>query len=167
MASEVDQGTVFKIFFPAETGPEAVRLPDKPGGKAADLLLKGAETILVVEDESLVRQGVVRILRMAGYRVVEAANGNEALSLWPKYRREIALLFTDMIMPESITGMELAERLRQEKPELKVIVSSGYSMEMVSRGVPTDAGIVYLPKPYDMRALGTMVRGCLDGVGQG
>jgi len=167
VASEIDQGTVFTIFFPVETAPEEVRLPERPEGKAPAPLLKGAETILVVEDESLVRQGVVRILRMAGYRVVEAANGNEALSLWPKYRREIALLFTDMIMPESITGMELAERLRQEKPELKVIVSSGYSMEMVSRGVPTDAGIVYLPKPYDMRALGTMVRGCLDGVGQG
>lgn len=165
VASEIDEGTVFTIFFPAEAGPESEPLPSRPGGQG-DLVPKGAETILVVEDEALVRQGVVRILRMAGYRVVEAANGNEALSLWPRNREAIALLFTDMIMPESITGMELAMRLRQEKPELKVIVSSGYSMEMVSRGVPTDAGVVYLPKPYDMRMLGAMVRGCLDGVGK-
>jgi len=67
-----------------------------------------------------------------------------------------------MVMPEGVTGLELAERLRQERPDLRVIISSGYSAEMVQAGVPDRPGIVYLPKPYTMSTLADTVRRCLQ-----
>lgn len=99
---------------------------------------------------------------MLGYRVHEATNGQEAMTLWQTHGPQVDLLLTDMVMPEGMTGLELAERLQALKPGLKAIISSGYSAEIVQAGVPNKAGIMYLPKPYDGKALADIVRNSLD-----
>src|SRR5207302_2817866 len=93
----------------------------------------GSETILVVEDEAELRLLARQVLECYGYRVLEGATGVEALKLWPQYAQEIDLLLTDMIMPEGISGWELAEKLRAEKPQLKVLCTSGYSLDLAQR----------------------------------
>jgi CheY-like chemotaxis protein len=124
--------------------------------------LRGNETILVVEDEAAVRRMAVMSLQWFGYRVLEAANGPEALRLWEQHRSEIDLLFTDMVMPEGMTGLDLAGKLRAAKDGLKVVVSSGYSVDIANSGIPAGAGIAYLAKPYEVKVLVAMVRKCLD-----
>ena len=115
-----------------------------------------------MEDEEIVRRPIGTYLRKLGYDVIEAANGNQAFNLWRQHRQQIDLLYTDMVMPEGVTGLELAEKLRAEKPQLKVIVSSGYSTEISLQGVPADAGYVYLPKPSPSAVIAATVRECLE-----
>ena len=80
-------------------------------------------------------------------------NGVEALRLWGQFRHRIRLLFTDMVMPEGVTGLDLAEQLRAQAPGLRIIISSGYSVELLGQGRQTAAGITYLPKPCEPEAL--------------
>ena len=81
-----------------------------------------------------------------------------AMKLWQENSQQIDLLFSDMRMPEGITGLDLAEKMKKEKPNLKVIISSGYNME----GHPSPGGIVYFQKPYDFEILSKTIRVCLD-----
>jgi CheY-like chemotaxis protein len=124
--------------------------------------LRGDETILIVEDEAAVRRMAVMSLQWFGYHVLEAANGPEALRQWEQHRAEIALLFTDMVMPEGMTGLDLAKQLREANGSLKVIISSGYSVDIANSGIPAGSGIAYLSKPYEVKSLVAMVRKCLD-----
>ena len=107
------------------------------------------------------RRMVAKSLASLGYRVIEAANGQEALAMWRNAAR-VDLLLTDMVMPEGLTGLELTDRLQAARPGLKAIVASGYSSEMVQAGAPTKPGVVYLPKPFDLRVLAAVVREILD-----
>jgi CheY-like chemotaxis protein len=132
---------------------------EEPRGKAAPT---GSETLLVVEDEDGMRRILVLALQGLGYRVVEAANGPEALAVWRDRGREIDLLLTDMVMPEGMTGLELAEKIRAEKPDVRVIISSGYTAEITDAAALATAGLVYLPKPYQTPLLARVVRQCLD-----
>jgi CheY-like chemotaxis protein len=118
--------------------------------------------LLLVEDEEIVRRPIGTFLRKLGYQVLEAANGNQAFTLWRRHRDQIDLLFTDMVMPEGVSGLELAEKLRGDKPQLKVIISSGYSTEFSMQGVPSDAGYVYLPKPSPSGTIAAAVRECFE-----
>jgi CheY-like chemotaxis protein len=97
-----------------------------------------------------------------GYHVLEAANGQAAMKLWQEHGQQIDLLFSDMVMPEGMTGLDLAEKMKAEKPILKVIISSGYNMEMAGQVSPTAGGIVYFQKPYDVEVLSKTIRDCLD-----
>ena len=115
-----------------------------------------------MEDDLNLRRLVGHTLRVLGYKVYEAVNGVEAMTLWQMHGLQADLLFTDMVMPEGMSGLELIEELRALKPDLKAIVSSGYSAEMVEAGAPTKAGFVYLPKPFDAEVLAKVVRDCLD-----
>jgi PAS domain S-box-containing protein len=125
-------------------------------------LPRGKETILLVEDDTRVRQMVAQSLRSLGYRVHEARTGSEAIQWWPGRGAEADLLFTDMVMPGGMTGLELALELRSFRPGLRVLISSGYSAEF-SQGVnPVDQGFDYLPKPYELDKLAHAVRGCFD-----
>jgi len=117
----------------------------------------------VVEDEAQVRRSVGQALRALGYRVYEAETGQQAMVLWQQYGADVDLLFTDMVMPEGMTGLELAERLQGMKPTLKVIVSSGYSSEIFQAGGIKQAGVWYLPKPYEARVLAETIRACFEG----
>ena len=122
---------------------------------------RGTGTLLFVEDEDALRNATSRILRALGYRVHAAENGRQAVALWQEHGPEIDLLFTDMVMPEGMTGIQLAGHLRDLKPDLKVIISSGYSAEIARTGVITQEGFRYLPKPYPAQVLADLIRSCL------
>jgi PAS domain S-box-containing protein len=156
--SRPGHGSTFAVFLPAKVSPPV--LPQPPA--VHSITPNGRGTLLLVEDEEIVRRPIGIYLRKLGYEVIEAPNGNEALRLWRQHRDKINLLFTDMVMPEGVSGLELAEKLRAEKPQVKVIISSGYSTEISMQGVPASAGYVYLPKPSTSSAIAAAVRDCLE-----
>ena len=123
---------------------------------------RGSETILLVEDERPVRGLVRSILERYGYQVVEADSGVSALDLWPRHKEHVHLLLTDMVMPDGMTGRELAEKLQAEKPALKVIFTSGYDPDVVGKDFVLREGLNFLQKPYHPRKLAKTVRDCLD-----
>jgi CheY-like chemotaxis protein len=98
--------------------------------------------------------------------VLEATSGISALSVWEQHGEEIDLLLTDMVMPDGLSGRELAGKLLLQKPELRVIYSSGYSLAVVGTDMVLQDGINFLQKPYHPRKLARAVRDCLDGVTQ-
>ena len=157
VSSEVGKGATFHIYLPAsEKIPwrEPVHgLPSTRGGK---------ETILLVEDEIAVRTLVGNVLSRLGYHILEATSGVEALDIWKQHRSEIQLLLTDMVMPYGITGRELAEQLRRDRPELKVIYASGYSAEAISPDFELEEGVNFMAKPFDPAQLANIVRAQLD-----
>ena len=120
----------------------------------------GKETILLVEDDVAVLARVV--LQRHGYRVVEAGSGNEALSVWEEHGSPIDLLLTDMIMPDGMTGRDLAKQLLTRNPRLKVIYTSGYTADL--EGMPSELrqAPTFLQKPYHPQKLARAVRECLD-----
>jgi PAS domain S-box-containing protein len=159
VASAVGQGTTFQIFLPTAGGKAAAqdaqtREPRVRGGK---------ETVLIVEDEAPLRTLVRSVLERYGYRVIEAVSGVSALSLWEQHKDKIQLVLTDMVMPHGISGRELATKLLAQKPELKVIYSSGYSLAVVGTDMVLQEGLNFLQKPYHPRKLAQAVRDCLDG----
>jgi CheY-like chemotaxis protein/anti-sigma regulatory factor (Ser/Thr protein kinase) len=149
-------GSVFKVFLPvadqeaqktSESGTDLIRVADVQ-----------SHTIFVVEDEAPLREMASTILKRLGHQVVVAQDGPEALSLWPHHRGKIDLLFTDMVMPGGMTGRELADRLLGEEPALRVIYSTGYSMDLFGSGIELVEGINCLLKPYDATALARAVK---------
>lgn len=151
--SEPGRGTTFRVYLPA-TRQDRV----EPNSAQLGSVPRGHQSILVVEDEAGLRTMVSRVLSSIGYRVVEARDGPTALGLWHERDSEIDLLLTDMVMPGGMSGWQLARRLREQKPDLKVILSSGYSAELGGQTGETLPGVVYLPKPYTMQALSEKVR---------
>lgn len=116
------------------------------------------EWVLLVEDEEMVRKMAARALRVYGYRVLEAMDGYSAIELWGKHAAEIGLLFSDMVMPKGPNGIELAKRFTVERPDLKVIIASGYSVDLAKSGLPDPTAAVYLAKPYEIVSLINLVR---------
>jgi PAS domain S-box-containing protein len=158
--SEVGKGTAFKVFL-SLNGETAKIGYDQPSEKAAR---GGTETILVVEDEAPVRELVCCVLARHGYRVLQAESGTRALQVWRDSKEEIDLLLTDLVMPDSLNGRELAEKLWTERPRLKVIFTSGYSADAVGKDFVLCRGLNYLQKPYHPHKLALTVRDCLDAV---
>jgi two-component system cell cycle sensor histidine kinase/response regulator CckA len=153
------RGTTFHVFLPAIR--TAAAEPDRATARPRPM--GGIETILLAEDEEAVRTIAVAVLERAGYRVLEAANGVEALHFWKEHRHDIALLLTDMVMPAGLGGRELAQRLQAEKPELKIIFFSGYSAELAGKELDLRHGENFLQKPFGPDHLLETVRRCLDG----
>lgn len=110
-------------------------------------------TILFVEDEASLRSMSTKVLTLYGYHVIEAANAAEAMALWEQHSDSIDLLFTDMVMPGTMSGLELSKNLRSRKPGLKVVISSGYSNDLLAQTDLQPQGIIYVPKPYDAKKL--------------
>jgi nitrogen fixation/metabolism regulation signal transduction histidine kinase/CheY-like chemotaxis protein len=156
--TEPDCGTTFTVFFPA--GEETKLVQEVPATSA--FTPGGTETILVVEDESVVREMAREILEDCGYRIFEAASGREALQVWDQRTRNIDLLLTDMVMPEDISGLDLALRLMVEQPQLKIIFTSGYAANEINAEVLAKTNAHFLQKPYDRTNLTQAVRDCLD-----
>jgi signal transduction histidine kinase/ActR/RegA family two-component response regulator len=160
--SQVGKGTTFDIYFPV-TGqvPQEAAEPS-----AAPEVRGGKETVLMVEDELVLRELVREILQSHGYRVLEAANGLQALQVWDQNRGRIDLLLTDVAMPDGMSGRDLASKLRQEQPRLPVIFSSGYSQEMLQNNEAAGPGVTFLSKPYRPLQLAQAVRDALDAAEQ-
>jgi len=125
----------------------------------------GTETILIVEDEEILREMARDILTESGYRILEAGSGKEALEVWRKSGREIDLLFTDMVMPEGMSGVDLVERLMSDRPDLKIIFTSGYSAGDINAKLLSRAQTRFLPKPYTNATLNKIIRESLDQSG--
>jgi PAS domain S-box-containing protein len=156
--SALGQGTTFRIHLPASpTAPEA-----KPRDTVPPLVVGGKETVFLVEDDEGVRTAALAVLRHAGYQVLTAVNGPKALEVWAARQQKIDLLLTDMIMPEGMTGLELVKRLRTDDPGLKVVIMSGYSLELSQHGVLEADHLTYLAKPFEPVILIRTIRQCLD-----
>jgi two-component system, cell cycle sensor histidine kinase and response regulator CckA len=150
------KGTRFKIYLPTVDEPLAVpapSAPSKPGG--------GSETVLLTEDEEPVRVITALMLETLGYRVLQAANGEEALLLAEKCREKIDLLMTDVVMP-GMSGRGLADALRARDPGLKVLFHSGYTADAVVRRGVVQAEMAFLQKPFTPQALARKIRQVLD-----
>jgi DNA-binding NtrC family response regulator len=155
--SKPNQGTTFRLYFPAAQGAAEKMQP-----MVDSTLLSGHETVLVAEDEKSLRDMVVHVLEIQGYTVLSAASGREALEVWERANRPFDLLVTDMVMPGGMLGSELAERLVEKSPSLKVIYTSGYSTGMAGKDASLLAGRNFLPKPYSIGKFAQCVRECLD-----
>jgi len=151
--SEPGRGAMFQVYFPRVDGP--AEAPAAPAREAEDD--RGSETVLVVEDQPEVRRLALTILSQKGYRLLEASNGAEALALAANYAEPIDLLLTDVVMP-GMTGRELAGRLLETRPTVKVLFTSGYTAEAISHQEVLDAGAAYLPKPFTASQLALKIR---------
>jgi len=156
--STVGKGTTFRVYIPfvQEVEAETEKNPAKVTVRG------GTETILLVEDERPVRELVANLLENHGYEVRQAASGNEALGVWQQHKKKISLLLTDLVMPGNMNGHELAEKLRTDRPELKVIFTSGYSSDIVGKNFKLEPDLNFLQKPYQPQTLALTVRRCLD-----
>jgi two-component system, cell cycle sensor histidine kinase and response regulator CckA len=154
--SEVGQGTTFTILFPPSD--KVVQASARPAAKQVVKRGQG-ETILLVEDEPILRELAHAILSEAGYNVLGAEQSEDARTLWDQRQGQIDLLLTDMVLPGHQTGRELAADLRQLKPDLKVIYTTGYSQDLVE---PDSTPAHFLQKPYPPETLMLTVRSCLD-----
>ena len=155
--SEPGQGSVFKVYLPAAEASVPSQLTPEP----PQVPVEGSETILVIEDEDVVRNLACRGLRDQGYEVIEARNGAEALHYIKEHPETVDLVISDVVMPE-MGGRELAQNLRQFEPELPVLFMSGYTGDdVVHRGL-LDPGAPFQQKPFTPIALAAKVRNMLD-----
>jgi two-component system cell cycle sensor histidine kinase/response regulator CckA len=122
----------------------------------------GCETILIVEDEAGVREFAAAVLQPSGYRVLQARSGREALEVWSRHRERVDLLLTDMVLPDDLSGHDLATKLIAEKPSLAVVYTSGYFQDTDGRELESADNAAFLHKPYHPRALSSAVRQMLD-----
>ncbi len=158
VVSQIGVGTTFKVFIPAvEQASHNTEFNTNP-----DVVRGGNELIMVVEDEPALRELVTKILRTYGYQVLEATHGKDAIRIWESTAVKPVLLLTDMMMPEGMTGWDLACHIRAESPDMKVVYTSGYSPEIFGGEVKMDSNANFLPKPFHPRILAKTVRQCLD-----
>ena len=155
--SELGSGTTFKIYFPqVQSAIEPLRVRNQPTEVAG-----GNETVLLVEDEPVVRELAVATLREKGYTVVEAGNGEEGLRLAQQHDGKIDLVLTDVVMPV-MGGKEMADALRTSHPDTKILFTSGYTEDALGHHGVLRPGILFLPKPYLTATLARKVREVLD-----
>jgi CheY-like chemotaxis protein len=157
--SEVNAGTRFSFFLPAHERTAAETPPPQPHRHE---LKRGKETILLVEDESVLREMAQTILEGCGYNVIAAQSGAQALEIWKHRHLAIDLVLTDMVMPEGVSGMDLAHHLASEKPGIKIIFASGYSMDDLDAAFLRKGYAGFLQKPYTHVTLTSAIRECLD-----
>ena len=158
--SEPGKGTTFKIFLPrvAAVGESAVHVAAPVVAPKAE---PGTETILLVEDEANLRYLARQFLEKQGYKVIEAADGAVAMQIVVAHEGVIHLLLTDVIMP-GMNGRELAQRVSEIRPNVKVLYMSGYTENVIGHNGTLDAGVRLLQKPFNLRDLKDKVREVLD-----
>jgi DNA-binding NtrC family response regulator len=155
--SEPGLGTSFKVCLPrVAPGADAIAVT-APNVTVA----QGAEAILLVEDDISVRITAKRILERAGYSVITASNGREALAIHERHDAKIDLLLTDMIMPE-MNGRELVARIRERDPEVAVLVMSGYTEQTSISQSLVESGSVFIQKPFTPESLTAKVRSAIS-----
>jgi two-component system, cell cycle sensor histidine kinase and response regulator CckA len=150
------QGAVFRVYLPMaveSTGEEAAPAPEASAWRRS-------ATVLIVEDETPLRKLISRVVAGAGYRVLEAANGQEGLILATQYGKQIDLMLSDVLMP-GMSGAELMDRVRERRPDLTVVLMSGYDRELVGQR-ERERGVAFLPKPFTPEALLATLRAMLE-----
>jgi CheY-like chemotaxis protein len=160
LSSEPGRGTTFKIYLPRVTEraePVSVPAPERPPE-----LPRGSETVLVLEDEEALRAIVREILEAAGYAVLEAADGAEALHVVQRHEGPIDLLLSDVILP-GMSGPELARSLVEMRPRLKVLYMSGHDEASIVHRELLESGLAILQKPFASDVLLRKLRDLLDG----
>ena len=159
--SEPGRGATFKVYLPRVEAPaEQLGQP-----QAAPVLHRG-ETILVVEDEKIVRELTCEVLQRHGYRVLSAASCDQALDIAGRYDGDIHLLVTDVVLPK-LNGRELFDRLRKARPRLAALYMSGYTDNVIAHHGILDDGTAFIQKPFSIRGLTDKVRGVLDKAAAG
>lgn len=153
--SETDKGSTFKIYLPLLEGHDGTKERKRPLSLAG-----GTETLLVVEDEEIVKLFLKRTLEKAGYRVLAAGDGEEAMTLFREHD-DISLVLSDMVMPGK-NGKELLAEIRQIKPEIKFIFISGYTANIMSSEGMQQAGVEFIMKPFSKNDIVGKVREVLD-----
>ena len=157
--TKIGAGSVFHVFLPL-TDKEFQNEPElRPSLVWAAKVER--RTILVVEDETPLREMAAKILKRFGHQALVAKDGPEGYNLWRQHREKIDLLFTDMVMPGGMTGRELADRILREEPKMPVIYSTGYSMDLSNSGINLVEGVNFLRKPYDATTLVQAVKTAL------
>jgi CheY-like chemotaxis protein len=154
--SEPGIGTTFRIYLPRHTSPATAETV------ADQIPPRGSERILMVEDEVAVRRVGARLLRSQGYDVIEAGDGSEALRLLENGGDRIDLLFTDVVLP-GMGGRELADRVREVRPGIKVLFTTGYTDDVVLQHRLAARDVLLVHKPYSRLVLAEKVRSALDG----
>ena len=154
--SEKNRGTTFKIYLPASKKTEE----ETESKSTVRTLLQGNETILIVDDNASIRQLIVETLKPLGYNCLQAACGKDAMDVLRKYKGEVHLLITDVVMP-GMSGRELAETIREERPEMKVIFMSGYTENIIAHHGVLEQGINYISKPITPVTLTQKIRSVL------
>jgi two-component system cell cycle sensor histidine kinase/response regulator CckA len=177
--SEVGKGTTFRIFLPrhvpviaAQPAAGADQKAIAGGAEApaaavqakADAArdLSGSATVLLVEDEDAVRMGGVRALTSRGYTVHEASSGVEALELFEELDGKVDIVVSDVVMPE-MDGPTLLGELRKRQPDIRFVFVSGYAEDAFAKNLPEDAQFGFLPKPFSLKQLATVVKEVLEG----
>jgi len=155
--SEVDRGTTVTVYLPQTVSEQEILLETST---AEPLQTGRAETILVVEDDASVRQLAVSMLKSLGYATIEAWNARGALQLLDE-QPQVALLFTDVVLPGGMNGAELAREAQQRRPELKVLFTSGYTESALVNDGRLEEGVELLPKPYRKADLAARLRAML------
>lgn len=158
--TEAGKGSTFTVCLPCAAPAGDVVAATR--GRAAP---GAGERILLVEDESVVRRMAARCLREFGYSVVEAESADDALRVWEREQGRFDLLLTDMVMPGGLSGLDLCRRLRQERPGLRTVITSGYSLDLVQDDGALMEDITYLGKPFEVHTLAAAVRACLGKKG--
>jgi len=158
VTSEPEKGATFRIFFPLNVKTSSATAT-QPGAIQSR---GGTETIMLVEDEPSVRVVTRAVLTRAGYRVIEANNGSNALSIWDTLDEKPALLLTDLVMPGGMHGQQLGKQLGLLAPRLKIIYMSGYSQEYNGGTMDLRPGENFLQKPFTQQALLATIRRALD-----
>lgn len=156
LESDVEVGTTVRVFL-----PRLRHAPQDGDAGTAPALLKGTETILLVEDEDAVRHATVRILERLGYRVLQAQDAGVALDLIEQESEPIELLLTDVVLP-GMQGHEMAQEVRRRRPQIRVLFASGYSEDVVLHGHGLEHGVSVIQKPFSVEALASAVRRALD-----
>ena len=157
--SEPGQGSTFDVFFSAS---EEVPATANPPTISDSPITGGTETILIVEDEPILRTMARDILEEYGYRILEASSGKDALDVWNRRAGEIDLLLTDMVMPEGVSGVDLAEQLLTARPGLKIVFTSGYTANEINHEMLVRTRASFLAKPYTHVELAKTIRASLD-----
>ncbi len=156
VSSELGKGSTFKLYF-----PHVLEVANSIVQPEPSVVVGGTETLLVVEDEELLRELATDVLSRIGYEVLAVGNGDDALVLAEEYEGPIQLLLTDIVMP-GMNGRELAEQLSSRRPSIKILYTSGYAPSIISNRGVLDEGLEFISKPYKIATLTSRIRRLLD-----
>ena len=151
--SEIGKGSSFEVYLPQADGDDTTDANKSLGGA----MLRGSETVLVVEDQAEVRAFAISALTAHGYHVIEASDGTQALALAGSHTGPIHVLLTDVVLP-GMNGRELADRIKCVRPEVAVIYTSGYTDDAIAQRGVLDVGVAFIPKPYTADEVAARIR---------